>query len=88
MCSLRRYGAVVTGLIPQRPNYRFHNHVLFENVQATSADGNPTATDDSAFYMLHMAYNPLVLHGHGISPVGCIALYPPTSPPNLANQPI
>ena len=56
MCSLRRYGAVVTGLIPQRPNYRFHNHVLFENVQATSADGNPTATDDSALYMLHMAY--------------------------------
>jgi hypothetical protein len=53
-------GAVVTGLIPQRPNYRFHNHVLFENVQATSADGNPTATDDSAFF-INQQRNVLVL---------------------------
>jgi hypothetical protein len=81
-------GAVVNGLIPQRPHYRFHNHVLFENMQATPTGGNGTATNESAFYMLHMAYGPSVLHGNGISPVGCIALYPPTSPPNLANQPI
>jgi hypothetical protein len=42
-------GAVVTGLIPQRPHYRFHNHVLFENMQATSTDGNGTAASESAF---------------------------------------
>jgi hypothetical protein len=42
-------GAVVTGLIPQRPNYRFHNHVLFENVQATSAGRFLIRLSDSLF---------------------------------------
>jgi hypothetical protein len=81
-------GAVVTGLITQRPLFRFDSHVLFENVQRISHDGNGTATNDSAFYMLHMAYDSTVLHNNDTSPVGCIALYPAAAPPNLANQPI
>jgi hypothetical protein len=88
--------AVVTGLIVQRPNFRFDNFRLFENVQRLSADGNGTANDDSAFYMLHMVYDSSKVIGNNDSPVGCIECYParPATPPtypatsNRANQPI
>jgi hypothetical protein len=80
--------AVTRGLIAQRPpNSRFPNYHLFENVQPSSADGSPTATNESAYYMLHMAYDHTVPHGNAITPVGCIAVHPRTAG-NLAGYPI
>jgi hypothetical protein len=52
-------GAVVTGLITQRPEFRFHNHVLFENVQRISTDGNGTATNDPATSPPNLANQPI-----------------------------
>jgi hypothetical protein len=87
--------AIVTGLIAQRPNFRFDNYRLFENVQRISADLAGTANDDSAFYMLHMVYGSSKDVGNNESPVGCIECYPAMPPlprhpatSNLANQPI
>jgi hypothetical protein len=82
--------AVVRGLIAQRPGYRFANHDLFENVQSSSSDGNPTTTDESAaYYVLHMAYDHAVLHGAMASPG---RLHPPPhhhpASPNSAGYPI
>jgi hypothetical protein len=74
--------AVVRGLIAQRPGYRFANHDLFENVQSSSSDGNPTTTDESAYYMLHMAYDHAVLHGNGIT--RSAAPPPPPPPPRFS----
>jgi hypothetical protein len=80
--------AVTRGLIAQRPNFRFPNYHLFENVQSSSANGRrPTATNESAYYMLHMAYDHTVPHGNTTTPVGCIAAHPPTAG-NLAGYPI
>jgi hypothetical protein len=79
----------------QRPGFFFDNHVHFENAQRISNDGNGTANDDSAFYMLHMVYDSAKDVGNNDSPVGCIEChpatftqprYPATSDP--ANQPI
>jgi hypothetical protein len=78
--------AVVTGLIAQRPDFRFANYGLFENVQRISTGAGGTANDDSAFYMLHMVYDSSKDVGNNESPVGCIECHPATS--NLANQPI
>jgi hypothetical protein len=72
--------AVTRGLIAQRPNFRFPNYHIFENVQSSSADGRPTpATNESAYYMLHMAYDHTVPHGNATTPVGCIAVHPPAA---------
>jgi hypothetical protein len=56
--------AVVTGRIPAVPGLVFPHYRPFENVQATSNDYNPDAQPNSAFYMLHMAYDPAVPGGH------------------------
>jgi hypothetical protein len=37
--------------------------------------------------MLHMAYDPTVLHGNTTIPVGCIGVHPPIAG-NLAGYPI
>jgi hypothetical protein len=54
-----------------RTNILFPNYTLFENVQALSNDGNDTATNISAFYMLHIAYDITTTHNNTTSPVGC-----------------
>jgi hypothetical protein len=58
---------VVTGRHPLIsrliPGYVFRHYVLFENVQSASNDHNPNASYDSAFYMLHMAYDTAVPGG-------------------------
>jgi hypothetical protein len=53
-------------------NIMFPNHHLFENVQSFSNDGNGTATNLSAFFMLHIAYDDTATHNNATSPVGCI----------------
>jgi hypothetical protein len=41
-------------------------------VQALSSDGTDTATNNSAFYMLHIAYDITATHNNHTHPVGCI----------------
>jgi hypothetical protein len=55
-----------------RTDIVFPNYDLFENVQAASNDGNGTATNDSAFFLLHIAYDLSAPHDNYTSPVGCI----------------
>jgi hypothetical protein len=66
--AFRRVGnavnrAVVTGFIPAVPGYVFPHYRLFENVQTNSNDFNADTQPNSAFYMLHMAYDTAVPGG-------------------------
>ena len=58
---------VVTGRHPlimrHYQGYVFPHYALFENVQSASNDHNPNARPESAFYMLHMAYDTAVTGG-------------------------
>jgi hypothetical protein len=63
--------AVAMGTVA-RTNIRSPNYTLFENVQALSSDGTDTATNNSAFYMLHIAYDITATHNNHTHPVGCI----------------
>jgi hypothetical protein len=69
---------VVTGSNPALqallPGYQFPHYRLFENTQITSSDYNPNAQPDSAFYMLHMAYDTAAPAGQSntTDPTNCI----------------
>jgi hypothetical protein len=66
--------AVVTGILPAVPGYVFPHYTLFENVQSISNDGNGDARPESAFYMLHMAYDSAFPGGQSntTDPTNCI----------------
>jgi hypothetical protein len=66
---------VVTNSHPLIPGYIFPHYILFEDVQVTSNDYNPNAELNSAFYMLHMAYDTAAPGGQSntTDPTNCIA---------------
>jgi hypothetical protein len=64
--------AVTRGRIAALPLVHFPHFRLVENAQSVTHDGTDPATNHSAYFMLHLAYDITATHDNTTSPVGCI----------------